>query len=174
MVRGAAAAGWRVRLLRRWLASVCVRGRAARSHVPARLSCGSDARCPVSRQKQCSPPSGCGVRSTSTTSSSRSPSTAPGPRGTPTLTTAPGKSLKADSRPRSAASALCDGTQLNNTKICSARQGREKKQHPESPRVCGCGVVQLHPDSDSATFSNLTSLLVRPCHLRASPSPCSD
>merc|ERR1719453_2536767 len=40
---------------------------------------------------RCSPPFGCGVRSTSTTSSSPLPSTAPGPRGTPTLTTAPGK-----------------------------------------------------------------------------------
>ena len=42
-------------------------------------------------RERCSPPSGCGVRSTSTTSSCRSPSTAPGPRGTRTLTTARGK-----------------------------------------------------------------------------------
>merc|ERR1712216_365495 len=41
--------------------------------------------------ERCSPPSGCGVRSTSTTSSCRSPSTAPGRRGTRTLTTARGK-----------------------------------------------------------------------------------
>merc|ERR1711887_477937 len=34
---------------------------------------------------------GCGTRPTSTTSSSRWPSAAAGPRGTPTLTTAPGK-----------------------------------------------------------------------------------
>jgi hypothetical protein len=46
--------------------------------------------CCMCRSK-CSPPSGCGVRSTSTTSSCPLPSTAPGPRGTPTLTTAPGK-----------------------------------------------------------------------------------
>ena len=44
-------------------------------------------------QKKCSPPSGCGVRSTSTTSSSPLPSTAPGPRGTLTSTTARGKRL---------------------------------------------------------------------------------
>jgi len=43
------------------------------------------------RRSKCSPPSGCGVRSTSTTSSCRLPSTAPGPRGTLTSTTAPGK-----------------------------------------------------------------------------------
>ena len=42
-------------------------------------------------RERCSPPSGCGVRSTSTTSSCRSPSTAPGPRGTRTSTTARGK-----------------------------------------------------------------------------------
>lgn len=42
-------------------------------------------------QSRCSPPFGCGVRSTSTTSSSPLPSTAPGPRGTPTSTTARGK-----------------------------------------------------------------------------------
>jgi hypothetical protein len=42
-------------------------------------------------QSKCSPFFGCGVRSTSTTSSCPLPSTAPGPRGTPTLTTAPGK-----------------------------------------------------------------------------------
>jgi hypothetical protein len=41
--------------------------------------------------RKCSPPSGCGVRSTSTTSSCPLPSTAPGPRGTLTSTTAPGK-----------------------------------------------------------------------------------
>ena len=39
---------------------------------------------------KCSSPFGCGVRSTSTTSSCPLPSTAPGPRGTPTSTTAPG------------------------------------------------------------------------------------
>ena len=42
-------------------------------------------------QTRCSRLFGCGVRSTSTTSSCRSPSTAPGPRGTRTLTTARGK-----------------------------------------------------------------------------------
>ena len=42
-------------------------------------------------ESRCSPPSGCGVRSTSTTSSCPLPSTAPGPRGTRTSTTAPGK-----------------------------------------------------------------------------------
>merc|ERR1711865_1002018 len=40
---------------------------------------------------QCSLPFGCGVRSTSTTSSCPLPSTAPGPRGTRTSTTARGK-----------------------------------------------------------------------------------
>ena len=49
----------------------------------------ADLCCPSSGK--CSPPSGCGVRSTSTTSSCPLPSTAPGPRGTPTSTTAPGK-----------------------------------------------------------------------------------
>ena len=43
--------------------------------------------------RKCSPPSGCGVRSTSTTSSCPLPSTAPGPRGTLTSTTARGKRL---------------------------------------------------------------------------------
>ena len=47
--------------------------------------------------ERCSPPSGCGVRSTSTTSSCRSPSTAPGPRGTRTSTTARGKQLSCHS-----------------------------------------------------------------------------
>ena len=42
---------------------------------------------------RCSPPFGCGVRSTSTTSSSPLPSTAPGPRGTRTSTTARGNSF---------------------------------------------------------------------------------
>jgi hypothetical protein len=44
--------------------------------------------------QKCSPFFGCGVRSTSTTSSCPLPSTAPGPRGTPTSTTAPGKRHK--------------------------------------------------------------------------------
>ena len=42
-------------------------------------------------RSKCSLPSGCGVRNTSTTSSCPLPSTAPGPRGTRTSTTARGK-----------------------------------------------------------------------------------
>jgi len=53
----------------------------------------SDSVSPATFCRQCSPPSGCGVRSTSTTSSCRSPSTAPGLRGTLTSTTARGKRL---------------------------------------------------------------------------------
>lgn len=48
-------------------------------------------RCRVCAESKCSPSFGCGVRSTSTTSSSPLPSTAPGPRGTLTSTTARGK-----------------------------------------------------------------------------------
>ena len=59
--------------------------------------------------EKCSLPFGCGVRSTSTTSSCPLPSTAPGPRGTPTSTTARGKRSIRCSRPRSRAPSL-DGT----------------------------------------------------------------
>ena len=46
---------------------------------------------PLFLSRKCSLPSGCGVRSTSTTSSCRLHSTAPGLRGTRTLTTGRGK-----------------------------------------------------------------------------------
>eukprot|EP00961_Rhodomonas_salina_P238279 3220695-Rhodomonas_salina.1 len=66
-------------------------------------------------QKRCSrlPPSfGCGARSTSTTSSSRSPSTAPGRRGTRTSTTARGKQLWS-------ASSLRSGSSFATSLLCS-------------------------------------------------------
>ena len=73
----------------------CLDGLASRRTVwlcvHSRVSAVADEGVPVA--ERCSPPSGCGVRSTSTTSSCRSPSTAPGPRGTRTSTTARGKQL---------------------------------------------------------------------------------